>query len=194
MPGLWGAPCNLVSAFAPQPERPAPVVAAGNAGGNAATLGIGGQSSDTDALLPAHFSDYEEAMTAAELARKPVLVAFSGYGCVNCRKMETAVWGDHRVREEIQKNFLVAILHVDDRTPLPTPQRVKVGERERTVRTIGGVWSLLQSQKFGAAAQPFYVVLTPDGHPISPAYGYDEDIDRYLRYLKTAAARAQDAI
>ena len=135
--------------------------------------------------LPAHYTSYEEGMAAAAMSGKPVLIDFTGYGCVNCRKMESAVWGTPRVRDVINKEFLVIMLHVDDRTPLSNPQRVRVNGRERVLRSVGDMWSYLESYKFGSISQPFFVILTPDGKPLTCSYGYDEDIEKYERYLKT---------
>ena len=171
IPGLWGAPCHLVSAFAPPAKDASPVVSSSlaSAGGT----------------LPAHYTSYEEGMAAAAMSGKPVLIDFTGYGCVNCRKMESAVWGTPRVRDVINKEFLVIMLHVDDRTPLSNPQRVRVNGRERVLRSVGDMWSYLESYKFGSISQPFFVILTPDGKPLTCSYGYDEDIEKYERYLKT---------
>ncbi len=171
IPGLWGAPCHLVSAFAPPAKDASPVVSSSlaSAGGT----------------LPAHYTSYEEGMAAAAMSGKPVLINFTGYGCVNCRKMESAVWGAPRVRDVINKEFLVIMLHVDDRTPLSNPQRVRVNGRERVLRSVGDMWSYLESYKFGSISQPFFVILTPDGKPLTCSYGYDEDIEKYERYLKT---------
>ena len=171
IPGLWGAPCNLVSAFAPPAEGTSPVVSSSVASDNN--------------TLPAHYTSYEEGMAAAAMTSKPVLIDFTGYGCVNCRKMESAVWGAPHVRSIINKDFLVIMLHVDDRTPLPNPQRVKINGQERVLRCVGDMWSYLESYKFGSISQPLYVILTPDGKPLTSSYGYDEDIEKYIRYLKT---------
>ncbi|MBQ1649532.1 MAG: thioredoxin family protein, partial [Prevotella sp.] len=171
IPGLWGAPCHLVSAFAPPAKDASPVMSSSVA--------------SADNTLPAHYTSYEEGMAAAAMSGKPVLIDFTGYGCVNCRKMESAVWGAPRVRDVINKEFLVIMLHVDDRTPLSNPQRVRVNGRERVLRSVGDMWSYLESYKFGSISQPFFVILTPDGKPLTCSYGYDEDIEKYERYLKT---------
>ena len=176
IPGLFGAPCHLVSAFAP-PADSGPVV------------GSADSSEGGGIKLPVHYSDYEQGMEAAAMTGKPVLLDFTGYGCVNCRKMESAVWGMSSVNEMINQDYLVIMLHVDDRTPLPRPQRVTVNGRERILRSVGDVWSYLESYKFGSVSQPFYVLLTPEGRPLTHSYGYDEDVDKYLRYLKAGLER-----
>ena len=178
IPGLFGAPCHLVSAFAPPPSSSLPL------SGDDVTI------DDTEGVaLPAHYTSYEEGMAAAEMTGKPVLLDFTGYGCVNCRKMESAVWGTPRVRKIINKDYLVIMLHVDDRTPLPSPQRITVNGKERILRSMGDMWSYLESYKFGNISQPFQVILTPDGKPLTSSYGYDEDIDKYVRYLKLGLAK-----
>ena len=103
--------------------------------------------------------------------------------------MESAVWGTPRVRKIINKDYLVIMLHVDDRTPLPSPQRITVNGKERILRSMGDMWSYLESYKFGNISQPFQVILTPDGKPLTSSYGYDEDIDKYVRYLKLGLAK-----
>ncbi|MBR1840450.1 MAG: thioredoxin family protein [Prevotella sp.] len=175
IPGLWGAPCHLVSAFAP-PANSGP------------QIGSDDDSPSAMNSLPAHFTDYEEGMAAAAMTGKPVLLDFTGYGCVNCRKMESAVWGTTRVRNVINKDYLVIMLHVDDRTPLPNPCRITMNGKQRTLRSVGDMWSYLESYKFGSISQPFQVILTPDGKPLTSSYGYDEDIEKYLRYLRTGLA------
>ena len=178
IPGLFGAPCHLVSAFAPPPSSSIPL------SGGDVTI------DDTEGVaLPAHYTSYEEGMAAAAMTGKPVLLDFTGYGCVNCRKMESAVWGTPRVRKIINKDYLVIMLHVDDRTPLPSPQRITVNGKERILRSMGDMWSYLESYKFGNLSQPFQVILTPDGKPLTSSYGYDEDIDKYVRYLKLGLAK-----
>ena len=175
VPGLWGAPCTLVSAFAP-PE-------------DSRTIKTSSGVTDEVYSLPVHYTDYEEGMEAAAMTGKPVLLDFTGYGCVNCRKMESAVWGESSVNAMINKDYLVIMLHVDDRTPLPEPQRVVVNGKERTLRSVGDMWSYLESYKFGSISQPFYVLLTPDGKPLAQSYGYDEDVDKYLHFLKLGLAK-----
>ena len=182
IPGLWGAPCTLVSAFAPPPSETARMV------GTSSSMREGGGKS-APYSLPVHYSDYEEGMAAAAMTGKPVLLDFTGYGCVNCRKMESSVWREPNINKIINRDYLVIMLHVDDRTPLPEPQRVMVNGKERPLRSVGDMWSYLESYKFGSISQPFYVLLTPDGKPLAQSYGYDEDTDKYLRFLKLGLAK-----
>ena len=165
VPGLWGAPCKAVSAFAP------PM--------NTQDFNLNSKS------VEAHYLNYDEGMAAARAQGKPVVIDFSGFGCVNCRKMEAAVWTDPRVADKLMNDFVLISLFVDDKTPLAEPYEVKDAEgNTKTLRTVGAKWSYLQSHKFGANAQPFYVIVDPaTGKPLTGSRAYDEDIDGYLEYL-----------
>jgi thiol:disulfide interchange protein DsbD len=165
VPGLWGAPCKAVSAFAP------PM--------NTQDFNLNTKT------VEAKFTDYETGMAAALSQGKPVMIDFTGFGCVNCRKMEAAVWTDPRVAEKLTKDFVLISLFVDDKTPLPQPFEITDEQGQtKTLRTVGAKWSYLQSHKFGANAQPFYVMLDPaTGHPLNGSRAYDEDIDKYLEFL-----------
>lgn len=166
VPGLWGAPCKAVSAFAPP---------------------ISTQDFNLNTkTVEAHYRNYEEGMAAAKAEGKPVLIDFTGFGCVNCRKMEAAVWTDPAVADKLTKDYVLISLFVDDKTRLPEPVEVEENGRKRTLRTVGDKWSYLQSHKFGANAQPFYVPVDNDGNPLSAAYGYKEDVQDYLNFLEKA--------
>lgn len=166
IPGLWGAPLKSISAFTP------PLTTQ--------------DFSLYNGEVHAKSSDFEEGMRLAKAQGKPVLIDFSGYGCVNCRKMEAAVWTDQNVKKIIDDDFILITLMVDDKKPLPEP--IKVAEKDGTVRylrTVGDKWSYLERSKFGATAQPFYVILDNDGKPIAPSYSYNENVDKYIQFLKT---------
>ncbi len=164
LPGLWGAPCKAVSAFAP------PI--------NTQDFNLAPQT------VHAQYTDYEEGMRAAAAAGKPVLVDFTGFGCVNCRKMEAAVWTDSRVAEKLMKDYVLISLYVDDKTPLKQPVEVKRPDGTmRTLRTVGDKWSYLEETKFGYLAQPFYVPLDNQGKPLNGSFSYKEDIPGYLDFL-----------
>ena len=164
VPGLWGAPCKAVSAFAP------PM--------NTQDFNLNTK------VVEARFTDYEAGMAAAKAEGKPVLIDFTGFGCVNCRKMEAAVWTDPTVAEKLTKDFVLISLYVDDKTPLREPMEVTDDEGQtKTLRTVGAKWSYLQSHKFGANAQPFYVILDADGKPLQGSRAYDEDIQGYIDFL-----------
>lgn len=164
IPGLWGAPLKAVSAFAPPMS----------------TQDFNLQSTEVKAKT----NDYDLGMEIARAANKPVLIDFTGYGCVNCRKMEAAVWTDPQVASIMTNDYVLIQLFVDDKTPLPAPIVVKINGQERKLRTVGDKWSYLQSSKFGANAQPFYVLLDHQGNPLSQSYAFDDDVDHYLHFLK----------
>lgn len=165
VPGLWGAPCKAVSAFAP------PM--------NTQDFKLGENE------VKARYTDYEEGMRAAQREGKPVMLDFTGYGCVNCRKMEAAVWTDDRVSGLMMNDYVLITLFVDDKTPLPEIIEVEENGQTRKLRTVGDKWSYLQRHKFGANAQPFYVLIDHQGNPLNKSYSYDEDIDKYLDFLNT---------
>ena len=164
-PGLWGAPLKAVSAFAP------PM-----------------QTQDFNLYkneVHAKFDDYDLGMEYARLNGKPVMLDFTGYGCVNCRKMEAAVWTDPKVSDLINNDYVLITLYVDNKTPLTEPVKIIENGTERTLRTVGDKWSYLQRVKFGANAQPFYVLLDNQGKPLNKSYAYNEDIPKYIEFLQT---------
>lgn len=150
IPGLWGAPCKAVSAFAP------PI--------NTQDFNLYHNE------VEPKFKDYEQGMAAAAAEGKPVVVDFTGFGCVNCRKMEAAVWTDPQVADKLNNDFILISLYVDDKQPLDKPIEVVENGRKRTLRTVGDKWSYLQRSKFGANAQPFYVILDNKGMPLAGSY------------------------
>lgn len=113
------------------------------------------------------------------------MIDFTGFGCVNCRKMEAAVWTDESVKKIITEDYVLIQLFVDDKTPLPEPIEVVENGQNRKLRTVGDKWSYLQRTKFGSNTQPFYVLLDNEGHPLNTSYSYDEDIAKYLDFLNT---------
>lgn len=163
IPGLWGAPCKAVSAFAP------PI--------NTQDFNLYHNE------VEPKFKDYEQGMAAAAAEGKPVVVDFTGFGCVNCRKMEAAVWTDPQIADKLNNDFILISLYVDDKQPLDKPIEVVENGRKRTLRTVGDKWSYLQRSKFGANAQPFYVILDNNGMPLAGSYSYDENISHYTDFL-----------
>ena len=163
IPGLWGAPCKAVSAFAP------PI--------NTQDFNLNNKTVESE------YKDYETGMAAAKAAGKPVLIDFTGFGCVNCRKMEASVWTDSSVADKLTKDYVLISLYVDDKTPLPQPMEVEFNGEKRTLRTIGDKWSYLQASKFGANAQPFYVAVDNEGNPLTGSFGFKEDVSAYLDFL-----------
>lgn len=164
VPGLWGAPVKAVSAFAP------PI--------NTQDFNLNNKE------VHAAYTNYEEGMAAAKAQGKPAFIDFTGFGCVNCRKMEAAVWTDPSVAEVLTKDYVLISLFVDDKTPLKEQIEVMDNGKKRTLRTVGDKWSYLQSSKFGANTQPFYVPLDNAGKPLTGSYSYKEDVSAYLDFLK----------
>ena len=165
VPGLWGAPCKAVSAFAP------PM--------NTQDFNLNPK------VVEAEYLDYESGMAVARAQGKPVFIDFTGFGCVNCRKMEAAVWSDARVADKLKNDYVLISLYVDDKTPLKEPFEItdETGNK-KTLRTVGAKWSYLQSHKFGANAQPFYVALDPvTGKPLTGSRGFNEDVAAYMDFL-----------
>ena len=165
VPGLWGAPLKAVSAFAPPMW----------------TQDFNLYTKE----VHAQFDDYEMGMEYARKNGKPVMLDFTGYGCVNCRKMEQAVWTDTKVSDMIQNDYVLITLYVDKKDKLPEPIKVMENGRERVLRTVGDKWSYLQRVKFGANAQPFYVLLDNEGNPLNTSYSFDEDVAKYVDFLST---------
>ena len=135
------------------------------------------------------FKDYDAGMAAARLEGKPVIIDFTGFGCVNCREMEAAVWTDANVADMLNNKYVLISLYVDDKTPLKEPLTVIENGTERTLRTVGDKWSYLQRVKFGANTQPFYVLLDNQGRPLAGSRSYDKDISDYLKFLQTGLER-----
>ena len=164
LPGLWGAPLKSISAFSPPMSTQ--------------------DFSLYEGEVAAQVDDFEEGMAVAAKEGKPVLVDFSGYGCVNCRKMEGAVLDQPDIKTMIQDNFVVVKLMVDEKKPLPSPIKVEEYGRTITLRTYGDKWSYLQRYKFQANAQPYYVVLDADGSLLSGPFSYDENIPAFAAFLE----------
>lgn len=133
----------------------------------------------------AQFTDFDAGMAYARQQHKPVMLDFTGFGCVNCRKMELAVWTDQKVSKLMNDDYVLITLYVDEKTKLPEPIKIQENGQERTLRTVGDKWSYLQRSKFGANAQPFYVLIDNDGMPLNASYSYDEDIQKYVDFLET---------
>ncbi|MBQ8714789.1 MAG: thioredoxin family protein [Prevotella sp.] len=164
IPGLWGAPLKAISAFTPP-------------------MYTQDYKIIQTTVVEAPFKDYEQGMAFAKEQHKPVIIDFTGFGCVNCRKMEAAVWTDEEVARRLTQDYVLISLYVDDKTPLAQPIEVEVNGQKRTLRTIGDKWSHLQATKFGANTQPFYVLLDEEGKPLGPSRSYDENIQEYINWL-----------
>ena len=168
VPGLVGAPLRAISAFSPP----------------LSTQDLNLYKGE----VHAQFSDYETGMAYAKQVGKPVIIDFSGYGCVNCRKMEASVWTDANVKATLDNDYVLITLMVDEKTALPETIEVEEAGKKVKLRTIGDKWSYLQRMKFGANAQPFYVLLDNEGKPLASSYAYNEDVPAYMDFLKSGLA------
>ncbi len=164
VPGLWGAPLKAISAFAP------PLY----------TQDFNLYKNEVHAA----FDDYESGMAYAKKVNKPVMIDFSGFGCVNCRKMEASVWTDPKVKQMLENGYVLITLMVDDKTKLPQPIEIQENGKTRKLKTIGDKWSYLQRSKFGSNAQPFYILLNDEGQPLGPSYEFNEDVSKYIQFLQ----------
>ena len=171
VPGLWGAPLKAISAFAP------PLY----------TQDFNLYESEVHAA----FDDYEAGMAYAKKVGKPVMIDFSGYGCVNCRKMEASVWTDPKVKQMLEQDYVLITLIVDDKTNLPAPIEIQENGKVRKLKTVGDKWSYLQRSNFGANAQPFYILLDGEGMPLAPSYAFDEDVSKYIQFLQDGLKQFQ---
>ena len=169
VPGLWGAPLKAISAFAP------PLY----------TQDFNLYKNEVHAA----FDDYEAGMAYAKKVSKPVMIDFSGFGCVNCRKMEASVWTDPTVKQTLENDYVLITLIVDDKTKLAEPIEIQENGKTRKLKTIGDKWSYLQRSKFGANAQPFYILLNHDGEPLGPSYAFNEDVSQYMKFLRNGLSR-----
>lgn len=167
VPGLWGAPLKAISAFAP------PLAT------QDFNLYGGGYE---------EFDDYDEGMAFAKQAGKPVFVDFTGYGCVNCRKMEMAVFDTPEVRAILEKDFIIIRLYVDEKKPLPQPITVTENDKTVTLKTYGDKWSYLQRHKFNINSQPYYVLLNDNGQPLVPPRDYNESVPEFVEWLNQGIA------
>ena len=172
VPGLWGAPLKAIIAFAP------PLY----------TQDFNLYESEVHAA----FDDYEAGMAYAKKVGKPVMIDFSGYGCVNCRKMEASVWTDPKVKQLLEQDYVLITLIVDDKTNLPAPIEIQENGKVRKLKTVGDKWSYLQRSKFGANAQPFYILLDGEGMPLAPSYAFDEDVSKYIQFLQDGLKQFQE--
>ena len=164
VPGLGGAPLKAISAFAP------PLY----------TQDFNLYKNEVHAA----FDDYESGMAYAKKVNKPVMIDFSGFGCVNCRKMEASVWTDPKVKQMLENDYVLITLMVDDKTKLPQPIEIQENGKTRKLKTIGDKWSYLQRSKFGSNAQPFYILLNDEGQPLGPSYAFNEDVSKYIQFLQ----------
>ncbi len=166
VPGMWGAPVKAVAAFAPPP--------------------LTQDFSLYESEVHAKFTDYEQGMEYARQVNKPVIIDFTGWGCVNCRKMENSVWTDPRVKDMLENDYVLISLYVDDKQKLPESEIMIITEsgKERKLNTVGRKWSYLQRVKFGTNSQPFYVILDNQGNLLIKPHAYDKSVKKYVEWLQ----------
>ncbi len=172
IPGLWGAPLKSVSAFVP------PLYT------QDFSLYSGGQFEE--------FDDYDEGMAFAAKNHRPVLIDFSGYGCVNCRKMEAAVFDTPQVEKVIKENFVLIKLMVDDKTKLSEPFEVQENGKVEKLETVGEKWSYLQRHKFQSNSQPYYIIIDNKGEALTAPTFYDENVSKFVQWLENGMKKYQE--
>ena len=173
IPGLWGAPCKAISAFAP------PMFTQDF---NMYSLGV----SESPSIFKADTHDYDEAVKLSREQNKPIFLDFTGHGCVNCREMESVVLSDKEVLKMLHDNFIVASLYVDDRRALPEPF---VGEDGLEYTEVGEKWTYVQQHEFGALSQPYYVLVDADGNRLNGSFAFDKNVGKFLEFLKGGLAK-----
>ncbi|MCC7051471.1 MAG: thioredoxin family protein, partial [Bacteroidia bacterium] len=183
IPGMFGAPLKLISGFPPPSFY--------NEGWK---LGESNHAKTTSQIItgtdPEHcphglncFHDYQLALNYAQKTNKPLLVDFTGWSCVNCRKMEDKVWVDPAVLAKLQNDIVLVSLYVDDKTPLPDSLQYVSKTTGKKVKTIGNRWSDFQTERYKTNSQPFYVLLDKNEQPLGPSEAYNPDIENYLNFL-----------
>lgn len=191
IPGLWGAPLKIISGFPPPnfySESP-------NGFGSGSSQPLVSTSDKGDVIGdPEHcphglpcFHDYEEGLEYAKESGKPVMLDFTGWACVNCRKMEEQVWSDPRVLKKLREDFVLISLYVDEKLPLPKDEQIEVeiGGKTKQLRTVGNKWSYMQAQRFGTNSQPYYVILDHAEKQLGPSAAYDPDIEKFVNWLES---------
>jgi thiol:disulfide interchange protein DsbD len=144
------------------------------------------------------FTDFDLALEESIKQNKPLLIDFTGWACVNCRKMEETVWTTEEIKEKLEKDFILVSLYVDDKVELPLENQgvfefeMDGKKREKKIRTIGNKWSTFQTHIFNNNSQPYYVMLSPDGHLLGNPVGYTPDVDEYKKYLECGLEAFKD--
>ncbi len=202
VPGLWGAPLKLISGFPPPLfyrewhmeqmvaqwlERrlvESGMLVAGGGGVDRVEVGVPEPEVETCPLSIPCFHDLGLAVRYARAVGKPILIDFTGWTCVNCRKMEERVWSDPRVREWLAEKYVLVSLYVDEKTPLPADRQFVSSVTGERVETVGDLWSHLQITLFNANSQPYYVPIAPDTTVLTDPVGYLPDPDAFLAFLQ----------
>jgi thiol:disulfide interchange protein DsbD len=190
IPGLWGAPLNLISAFPPPLEySESPYGVGFSKMGTASVLESNGSLPDGGHLLAPHdilaFNDYDKGLAYAKKVGKPVMIDFTGWACVNCRKMEQNVWPKPEILNILKNEVVLISLYVDDKRPLEDHEIVESQLRPgKKLKYIGQKWSELQTVKYKANSQPFYVLMNHDEENLIEPVGYTPDVTEYHEWLK----------
>lgn len=196
IPGLWGAPLKLISGFPPPkfyseaPNGFQISAAAPQAAGDVHE----GEGHAGDAHCPHNlpcFHDYDEGLAHARKVGKPVMLDFTGWACVNCRKMEEQVWSDPRVLKRLRDDFVLVSLYVDEQIDLPAEEQIEVtiGTKTKKLRTVGNKWSYLQASRYQTNAQPYYIIMDHNEKTMNGSAAYDPDIEKFIRWLDTGLER-----
>jgi thiol:disulfide interchange protein DsbD len=186
IPGMWGAPLKMISGFPP------PAFYTEGWSSQNTVNPTGPQASpaisDNEFNCPHNlncFHDYEKGMAYAKEVNKPVILDFTGWSCVNCRKMEDNVWSDQKVLSLVNNDYVLISLYVDDKTPLPESGQYISEVTGNKIKTIGNKWSDFQTTRYKTNSQPYYVLLDHEGNTLAPAKGYDSSIEKYVEFLTT---------
>jgi thioredoxin-related protein len=189
IPGLWGAPLKLISGFPPPMTYSESPYGVGNSKGSVAST----EALPDGAKLGAHdiiaFTDYEKGVAYAKSVRKPILLDFTGFACVNCRKMEDYVWSKPEILSILKKEVVLISLYVDDKRELPANEQYVSKETGKEIKTVGNKWSDFQITHYKANAQPYYIVLDTEGKKLNEAIGYTPDTAEYENWLKSGISK-----
>ncbi len=190
VPGLFGAPLKGISGWLPPQTRQQFMFTGNTAEAMPSTMHKYASLFHAPGNIDA-FYDYDEGMAYARNVNKPVLLDFTGWSCTNCRKMEASVWSDPEVLRRLKNDYILISLYVDDRTALSESERYISKVSAKSIRTLGQKWSDLQQTLFNTNAQPFYVVLAPDGKPAAEPRAFDLNVKAYTNFLDKGIAAAQ---
>lgn len=190
IPGLWGAPLNLISAFPPAQHYSESPYGVGFAKTGSFSENNHSELPDGAHLMPPHniiaFNDYDKGLAYAKQVNKPIMLDFTGHACVNCRKMEQNVWAKDEILPILKNKVVLISLYVDDKRPLPNGEEIESKLRPgKKLKYIGQKWSEFQTIKYGANAQPFYVLLNTNEEKLNEPVAYTPDVTEYHNWLQT---------
>jgi thioredoxin-related protein len=190
IPGLWGAPLKLINAFPPPMEYSESPLGFGSSGNNASATVL-----PEGAKLGPHqivvFDDYEKGLAYAKTVNKPIMLDFTGFACVNCRKMENNVWSDERVLSILKNDIVLISLYVDDKRDLPKNEQFISKTTGSEIETIGDKWADFMISKYKTNTQPLYVLTDLSGNSLNettPTISYT-NVQEYEIWLKTGISK-----